>query len=308
MDEQLEQLIEPAPKPAHLRRIESILPPPAAHDRLERLHRLALPPAQAPWRGRATGSRCRPFGAHFARRPPEIDRQKKKIERNTRQFVARQRRPTTCSADGRARHRQVVADPRVPARLCAARALAADRGRQGRAGRSWRDIVEVVSSAPEKLHQCFSDDLTLRRRRGRATRRSKVGPRRLGRAAQSPNVLIYATTNRRHLLPEVHEGQPQPTPHTADGEVHPGEVIEEKISLSERFGLWVSFYPFSQNEYLTIVGQWLSYFGVDQADDRGARGPRRWCGRWSAARAAGRVALAVRARLVRTRKRVSAAS
>jgi hypothetical protein len=52
--------------------------------------------------------------------------------------------------------------------------------------------------------------------------------------------------------------------HTEDGEVHPGEVVEEKISLSERFGLWVSFYPFSQDEYLTIVAQWLSSFGVDQ--------------------------------------------
>ena len=59
--------------------------------------------------------------------------------------------------------------------------------------------------------------------------------------------------------------------HTEDGEVHPGEVIEEKISLSERFGLWVSFYPFSQNEYLTIVGQWLSSFGVDAAAIAAAR-------------------------------------
>ena len=51
--------------------------------------------------------------------------------------------------------------------------------------------------------------------------------------------------------------------HTDDGEVHPGEGVEEKISLSERFGLWVSFYPFSQDEYLTIVAQWLSAMGVD---------------------------------------------
>jgi hypothetical protein len=50
--------------------------------------------------------------------------------------------------------------------------------------------------------------------------------------------------------------------HTEDGEVHPGEVVEEKISLSERFGLWVSFYPFSQDEYLAIVAEWLRAFGV----------------------------------------------
>jgi predicted AAA+ superfamily ATPase len=50
--------------------------------------------------------------------------------------------------------------------------------------------------------------------------------------------------------------------HTPDGEVHPGEVIEEKISLSERFGLWISFYPFSQDEYLAIVRQWLAAMGL----------------------------------------------
>ncbi|HWI79192.1 MAG TPA: DUF815 domain-containing protein, partial [Ramlibacter sp.] len=80
-------------------------------------------------------------------------------------------------------------------------------------------------------------------------------------AAASPNVLIYATSNRRHLLPEYMK-ENLSYKHTDDGEVHPGEVIEEKISLSERFGLWVSFYPFSQDEYLAITAQWLSSFGV----------------------------------------------
>jgi predicted AAA+ superfamily ATPase len=75
-------------------------------------------------------------------------------------------------------------------------------------------------------------------------------------AAATPNVLIYATSNRRHLLPE-HMKDNLTYTHTEDGEVHPGEVIEEKISLSERFGLWISFYPFSQDEYLSIVAQWL---------------------------------------------------
>ena len=80
-------------------------------------------------------------------------------------------------------------------------------------------------------------------------------------AAATPNVLIYATSNRRHLLPEYMAENLTYT-HTDDGEVHPGEVVEEKISLSERFGLWVSFYPFSQDEYLTIVAQWLSSYEV----------------------------------------------
>jgi predicted AAA+ superfamily ATPase len=77
-------------------------------------------------------------------------------------------------------------------------------------------------------------------------------------------VLIYATSNRRHLLPEYMKENLTYT-HTEDGEVHPGEVVEEKISLSERFGLWLSFYPFTQAEYLAIVTQWLMHFGVSEA-------------------------------------------
>ena len=75
-------------------------------------------------------------------------------------------------------------------------------------------------------------------------------------AASTPNVLVCATSNRRHLLPE-YMSENLTYKHTPDGEVHPGEGVEEKISLSERFGLWVSFYPFSQDEYLIIVAQWL---------------------------------------------------
>jgi hypothetical protein len=90
-------------------------------------------------------------------------------------------------------------------------------------------------------------------------------------AAATANVLIYATSNRRHLLPEYMKENLSYT-HTEDGEVHPGEVVEEKISLSERFGLWVSFYPFTQDEYLAITAQWLSSFGVAPAPVAAARG------------------------------------
>ena len=86
----------------------------------------------------------------------------------------------------------------------------------------------------------------------------------------SDNVLIYATSNRRHLLPEYMK-ENLSYQHLENGEVHPGEVIEEKVSLSERFGLWVSFYPFSQDEYLAIVAQWLHGFGVDAAAIAAAR-------------------------------------
>ena len=89
-------------------------------------------------------------------------------------------------------------------------------------------------------------------------------------AAASDNVLIYATSNRRHLLPE-YMAENLTYQHLENGEVHPGEVVEEKISLSERFGLWVSFYPFTQDEYLAIVAQWLRGFGVGESAIEAAR-------------------------------------
>ena len=76
----------------------------------------------------------------------------------------------------------------------------------------------------------------------------------------SPNVLIYATSNRRHLLPEYFSENLE-TRHVGE-EVHPAESVEEKISLSERFGLWISFYPFSQDDYLAAVDGWLGYYGI----------------------------------------------
>jgi len=87
-------------------------------------------------------------------------------------------------------------------------------------------------------------------------------------AAPSVNVLIYATSNRRHLLPEYFSENLE-TRHVGE-EVHPGESIEEKISLSERFGLWISFYPFSQDDYLAAVDQWLRFHDVAIPRDDGA--------------------------------------
>ena len=86
----------------------------------------------------------------------------------------------------------------------------------------------------------------------------------------SDNVLIYATSNRRHLLPET-MAENLTYQHLENGEVHPGEAVEEKISLSERFGLWISFYPFTQDEYLAIVAQWLRGLGVSEAAIEAAR-------------------------------------
>ncbi|MGC1176236.1 ATP-binding protein [Polaromonas sp.] len=120
------------------------------------------------------------------------------------------------------------------------------------------DIVDVVSGLPEKFI-VFCDDLSFEE--GEPGYKALKSILDGSIAAATPNVLIYATSNRRHLLPE-YMTENLTYSRSEDGEVHPGEVVEEKISLSERFGLWVSFYPFSQDEYLTIVAQWLSSFGV----------------------------------------------
>ena len=82
-------------------------------------------------------------------------------------------------------------------------------------------------------------------------------------AAQPDNILIYATSNRRHLLPEKmsdNEGYS----HDANGDLHPSETVEEKISFSDRFGLWLSFYPYSQDEYLFITAHWLRSLGCSE--------------------------------------------
>ena len=129
------------------------------------------------------------------------------------------------------------------------------------------DIVDLVADRPERFI-VFCDDLSFDDGEpGYKALKSILD----GSVAQaSDNVLIYATSNRRHLLPEYMK-ENLSYQHTADGEVHPGEGIEEKISLSERFGLWVSFYPFSQDEYLGIVAQWLRGFSVSEEAIAAAR-------------------------------------
>jgi predicted AAA+ superfamily ATPase len=129
------------------------------------------------------------------------------------------------------------------------------------------DIVDVVSERPEKFI-VFCDDLSFDE--GEPGYKALKSILDGSIAATTPNVLIYATSNRRHLLPEYMKENLSYT-HTDDGEVHPGEGVEEKISLSERFGLWVSFYPFTQNEYLAIVAQWLSSFNVTASAIEAAR-------------------------------------
>jgi predicted AAA+ superfamily ATPase len=129
------------------------------------------------------------------------------------------------------------------------------------------DIVDLVSARPEKF-VVFCDDLSFDE--GEAGYKALKSILDGSVSSAGDNVLIYATSNRRHLLPEYMKDNLSYT-HTPDGEVHPGEAVEEKISLSERFGLWVSFYPFSQDEYLSVTHQWLAHYGVPEAEFEAAR-------------------------------------
>ncbi len=122
------------------------------------------------------------------------------------------------------------------------------------------DIVDRIAARPERFI-IFCDDLSFDE--GEPGYKALKSVLDGSVAATSDNVLVYATSNRRHLLPETMKENLAST-YDENGELHPGEAVEEKISLSERFGLWISFYPFSQGEYLAIVGQWLRHFGLEE--------------------------------------------
>ena len=93
-------------------------------------------------------------------------------------------------------------------------------------------------------------------------------------SAASDNLLVYATSNRRHLMPEYMSENLETT--YAGDEIRPGESVEEKVSLSDRFGMWLSFYAFSQDEYLTIAAQWLRHFGITEFDEEARRAALQW--------------------------------
>lgn len=127
------------------------------------------------------------------------------------------------------------------------------------------DIVDLVAERPERFI-IFCDDLSFEA--GETAYKALKSVLDGSIAAPPDNVLIYATSNRRHLMPEYFSENLENT--RVDGEIHPGEATEEKISLSERFGLWISFYPFSQEDYLVIARHWLRHFGVDEASIAGS--------------------------------------
>lgn len=128
-------------------------------------------------------------------------------------------------------------------------------------------ISRAVAGRPERFI-LFCDDLSFEE--GEASYKALKAALDGSVAAPASNLLIYATSNRRHLMPEFMR-ENLDTHYADDGEIHPGETVEEKISLSERFGLWLSFYPFSQDEYLAIVTHGLQALGVDAAALESAR-------------------------------------
>ena len=236
-----------------MQRIEAVLP--------QALQAPADWNAAIAWRYRKRANGCgmlepvRHIGAMQLSDLQNIDVQKEKIARNTEQFV-----------QGRTANNVLLTGARGTGKSSLIKACLQAYAPQGlrlievdKADLTdLPDIVDVVSSRPEKFI-VFCDDLSFDE--GEPGYKALKSILDGSIAAATPNVLVYATSNRRHLLPEYMKDNLSYT-HTDDGEVHPGEVIEEKISLSERFGLWVSFYPFSQDEYLAIVAQWLAALGV----------------------------------------------
>lgn len=259
MNPSLERLVERAE--ALMNRIEAILPQPIAAPAWD--VSIAFR-----YRKRASGHGLLEPVRHLARQAlddlKEIDGQKEKIQRNTEQFVlglpANNVLLTGARGTGKSSLIRACLHAYAPRGL---RLIEVDKSDLV----DLPDIIELVSERPEKF-MLFCDDLSFED--GEPGYKALKSILDGSIAAASPNVLIYATSNRRHLLPEYMKDNLSYT-HTAEGEVHPGEVIEEKISLSERFGLWVSFYPFSQQEYLNIVAQWLTALGLSASQIDAAR-------------------------------------
>lgn len=188
----------------------------------------------------------------------DIDEQKARVVANTRQFLA-----------GKPANNVLMTGTRGCGKSSLVRALLNEFSGRGLRGIEVdkADLVDLpaivaqVAHRPEKF-LVFCDDLSFET--------GEVAYKALksvldGSLADVPaNVLIYATSNRRHLMPEYFSENAETK--VVDGEIHPGEAVEEKVSLSERFGLWVSFYPFDQDAYLNIVNHWLGHFGLTPAE------------------------------------------
>lgn len=189
----------------------------------------------------------------------DIDDQKKRVDDNTRQFVCGQRANNVLLTGARGTGKSSIVRAMLTEYSAEGlRVIEVDKT-------DLVDLPHIVDLVHERSERfiIFCDDLSFED--------GEPGYKALktvldGSFASVPdNMLIYATSNRRHLMPEYFSENLQMT-HGEDGELHPGEVVEEKVSLSDRFGLWVSFYSFNQEAYLQIVRHWLGVFGVDLKD------------------------------------------
>lgn len=188
-----------------------------------------------------------------------VDQQAQLITRNSRQFV--EKRPannvllTGARGTGKSSLVKAVLNEFAPRGL---RLVEVERN-------DLMDLPDIIDQLVQQPYRfiLFSDDLSFEA--------DEPGYKALkavldGSVAATPeNVLLYATSNRRHLMPEYMQENLE-TKYLGD-EIHPSETVEEKVSLSERFGLWVSFYPFDQDEYLAIVRHWLQRLGVSALED-----------------------------------------
>jgi predicted AAA+ superfamily ATPase len=237
--------------------------------------------AAAAWRQGPLGGHLAARGHLDATRPEDllgVDRQKERVEQNTRQFVA-----------GLPANNVLLWGARGTGKSSLVHALLNAHADQGlrlvevdRASLvALPDIVDAVAGAPFRFI-LFCDDLSFEADDPSYKALKSVLDGSVFTTAD--NVLIYATSNRRHLLPEIaHENLE--ARHTEDGEVHPGETTEEKVSLSDRFGLWVSFQPFPQTQYLDVAAHWVDVLarraGLELEFDADARAEAL---RWALAR------------------------
>jgi hypothetical protein len=191
-----------------------------------------------------------------------VDRQKAVLERNTRQFLA-----------GLPANHALLWGPRGTGKSSLVRALFLAHRDEGLrlvdvAQRHLADLQEICAllGGARGRFLVFCDDLSFAADDDSFRALKSVVD---GSAAALPdNVLIYATSNRRHLIPEYM--QENLASHIEDGELHLSEAAEEKLSLSERFGIWVAFHPFTQEQYLHIVGYWVRELAPRAAADAAA--------------------------------------
>jgi len=187
-----------------------------------------------------------------------IDEQKQKIDANTRQFVA-----------GKPANNVLLSGSRGTGKSSLVKAMLAKYAGKGlrlveldKAGLAHLpELFDLLPQGPQRFI-LFCDDLSFTS--GEPGYPALKAALDGSLATPADNVLIYATSNRRHLMPE-YMAENEEARHLG-GEVHPDEAVEEKVSLSERFGLWISFYPMDQDEYLAIATHWAKELGAGDFD------------------------------------------